>query len=260
MRLFHALEDDGGGKVAELQSKRMVEDFNKEGKMKNYIAVYDVSKSISGTPTEICVALGLLLSKISDDPWKGKVIRFSENSTNAYGRRRAFKVKNRVLLQLREVGKGTDDQKGSSVSDMEFDKASERPLETNNYNVIKRNFREKECGDAVPEIVFLNLRDSKLNPSSPIFLSTGNPYLDLFFQVVSITPSNSLINLLHLAWSYNPLTALKLIHNLCGVRGTGKSDKNGFYTVIFWLHQNHPKTLAYNLPTFANFGYFKDFP
>ncbi|TQE10309.1 hypothetical protein C1H46_004148 [Malus baccata] len=31
-----------------------------------------------------------------------------------------------------------------------------------------------------------------------------------------------------------------------GVRGTGKSDKEGFYKAAFWLHQNHPKTLACN--------------
>ncbi|KAL2944059.1 Protein phosphatase inhibitor 2 family member C [Bienertia sinuspersici] len=68
---------------------------------------------MSGTPTEICVALGLLLSKISD-------IHVKE-------RRRAFKVKNREHMIKRVL----------VYSDMEFDKASERPLETNNYNGFK---------------------------------------------------------------------------------------------------------------------------
>lgn len=95
---------------------------------------------------------------------------------------------------------------------------------------------------------------------SPTFLSTGNPCLDLFFHIVPGTPSDSLIQRLKLAWSYNPLTTLKLICNLRGVRGTGKSDKNGFYTAALWLHQNHPKTLACNLTSFSDFGYFKDFP
>ncbi|KAK9748881.1 hypothetical protein RND81_02G087700 [Saponaria officinalis] len=96
--------------------------------------------------------------------------------------------------------------------------------------------------------------------NSATFLETGNPCLDLFFQVVPDTPSDSLIDRVESAWSHNPLTTLKLICNLRGVRGTGKSDKNGFYTAALWLHKNHPKTLACNLPSFAEFGYFKDFP
>ncbi|XP_021718160.1 uncharacterized protein LOC110685912 [Chenopodium quinoa] len=95
---------------------------------------------------------------------------------------------------------------------------------------------------------------------SATFLSSGNPCLDLFFHVVPGTPADSLTQRLDLAWAHNPLTTLKLICNLRGVRGTGKSDKNGFYTAAFWLHKNHPKTLACNLPSFADFGYFKDFP
>ncbi|XP_057531899.1 uncharacterized protein LOC130810014 [Amaranthus tricolor] len=96
--------------------------------------------------------------------------------------------------------------------------------------------------------------------NSATYLSTGNPCLDFFFHIVPDTPSESLINRLDLAWSYNPLTTLKLMCNLRGVRGTGKSNKNGFYTAALWLHKNHPKTLASNLQSFAQFGYFKDFP
>ncbi|XVF81473.1 hypothetical protein PTKIN_Ptkin15bG0158000 [Pterospermum kingtungense] len=95
---------------------------------------------------------------------------------------------------------------------------------------------------------------------SATFLSSGNPCLDLFFHVVPGTPPESLKERLRLAWAHNPLTTLKLICNLRGVRGTGKSDKEGFYTAAFWLHKHHPKTLACNLDSFADFGYFKDLP
>jgi len=95
---------------------------------------------------------------------------------------------------------------------------------------------------------------------SPTFLSIGNPCLDFFFHVVPDTPSETLIERLKLAWSHNPLTTLKLVCNLCGVRGTGKSNKEGFYAAALWLHENHPKTLATNVPSFADFGYFKDLP
>ncbi|XP_059277463.1 uncharacterized protein LOC132031464 [Lycium ferocissimum] len=95
--------------------------------------------------------------------------------------------------------------------------------------------------------------------NSGTFISSGNPCLDFFFHVVPDTSPDDLISRLELAWAHNPLTALKLICNLRGVRGTGKSDKEGFYTAAFWLHYKHPKTLACNVKVIADFGYFKDF-
>ncbi|XVE90060.1 hypothetical protein DITRI_Ditri20bG0046500 [Diplodiscus trichospermus] len=93
---------------------------------------------------------------------------------------------------------------------------------------------------------------------SATFLSSGNPCLVFFFHVVPNTSPDSLKERLRLAWAHNPLTTLKLICNLRGVRGTGKSDKEGFFTAAFWLHGYHPKTLACNLDSFADFGCFKD--
>ncbi|GLT71024.1 hypothetical protein SLA2020_430690 [Shorea laevis] len=68
---------------------------------------------------------------------------------------------------------------------------------------------------------------------SPTFLSTGNPCLDFFFQVVPDTPSEYLIERLQLAWAHDALTTLKLICNLRGVRGTGKSNKKGSTPLLF---------------------------
>ncbi|XP_059633562.1 uncharacterized protein LOC132276237 isoform X2 [Cornus florida] len=95
---------------------------------------------------------------------------------------------------------------------------------------------------------------------SPTFLSSGNPCLDFFFHVVPDTPSEAVTRRLQLAWDQDPLTALKLVCNLRGVRGTGKGDKEGFYAAALWLHGSHPKTLAHNATTIAEFGYFKDLP
>nr|GMD72052.1 uncharacterized protein LOC109185905 isoform X2 [Ipomoea batatas] len=94
---------------------------------------------------------------------------------------------------------------------------------------------------------------------SATFLSTGNPCLDFFFHVVPHMPPQDLIGRVDVAWAHNPLTTLKLICNLRGVRGTGKSDMEGFYLAALWLHYNHPKTLSGNLKALAEFGYFKDF-
>ncbi|CAN0901460.1 Uncharacterized protein L728 [Linum grandiflorum] len=94
---------------------------------------------------------------------------------------------------------------------------------------------------------------------SATYLSTGNPCLDFFFHIVPNTPADHLIARLHLAWAQDAITALKLICNLRGVRGTGKSDKEGFYAAALWLYNHHPKTLALNAKALAEFGYFKDF-
>ncbi|ESQ43482.1 hypothetical protein EUTSA_v10015490mg [Eutrema salsugineum] len=92
------------------------------------------------------------------------------------------------------------------------------------------------------------------------YLSADNPCLDFFFHVVPSTPKKSLEQRLQAAWDHDALTTLKLICNLRGVRGTGKSDKEGFYTAALWLHGHHPKTLASNIEQLSEFGYFKDFP
>lgn len=93
---------------------------------------------------------------------------------------------------------------------------------------------------------------------SATFLSTGNPCLDFFFHVVPDTPAQELKERLELAWKHDPLTTLKLICNLRGIRGTGKSDKESYYSAALWLHEHHPQTFASNVESFANFGYYKD--
>uniref|UniRef100_A0ACD5XDL8 Uncharacterized protein n=1 Tax=Avena sativa TaxID=4498 RepID=A0ACD5XDL8_AVESA len=95
---------------------------------------------------------------------------------------------------------------------------------------------------------------------SATYSASGNPCLDFFFQVVPSTPAERVRELLKAAWAHDPLMALKLACNLRGVRGTGKSDKEGFYAAALWMHAEHPKTLACNVAALAEFGYLKDFP
>ncbi|KAI3929905.1 hypothetical protein MKW98_004059 [Papaver atlanticum] len=101
------------------------------------------------------------------------------------------------------------------------------------------------------------------NPPSPPLpppSSSGNPLFDFFYHVVPGTKPKTVVRRLELAWNYDSLIALKLICNSRGVRGTGKSDKTSFYAAALWLHKHHPKTLACNVRTFAEFGSFKDLP
>ncbi|KAF8687204.1 hypothetical protein HU200_042872 [Digitaria exilis] len=96
--------------------------------------------------------------------------------------------------------------------------------------------------------------------NSPTFSSSGDPCLDFFFHVVPDTPASSVASRLAAAWAAEPLTALRLACNLRGVRGTGKSDREGFYAAALWIHGHHPSTLALNARAVAQFGYLKDLP
>ncbi|KAG2656448.1 uncharacterized protein LOC120672538 [Panicum virgatum] len=175
-------ENDGG--VADLQWQRVVDDMRALGRLTNCVAVCDVSGSMSGIPMDVCVALGLLVSELSDDPWRGHVITFSERPqlhritgdtlpekisfirTMDWGMNTDFQA---VFDKILEVAVGAQLAPERMVrrvfvfSDMEFDQASAQPWETD-YEAIVRKFTEAGYGAAVPEVVFWNLRDSKAVP------------------------------------------------------------------------------------------------
>ncbi|CAI9106082.1 OLC1v1005140C1 [Oldenlandia corymbosa var. corymbosa] len=182
--IIAALNDDDGGQVAELQWQRMVDDLAKNGKLKNCLSICDVSGSMSGIPMEVSVALGVLVSELSDEPWKGNLITFSTNPSLQRVQGDSLKAKTNFVRRM-EWGMNTDFQKVFDLilqvavkgnlkeeemikrlfvfSDMEFDQASMRPWETD-YQTIVRKYREKGYGNCVPEIVFWNLRDSMATP------------------------------------------------------------------------------------------------
>ncbi|KAL9150364.1 hypothetical protein ABFS82_12G163800 [Erythranthe guttata] len=182
--IISALEHGDGGQVAELQWKRMVDDMGKKGKMNNCLAICDVSGSMSGIPMEVSVALGVLVSELSESPWKGKLITFSENPmlqsvegeslrektefvrNMDWGMNTDFQKVFDLLLKVAADGRLKADQMIKRLfvfSDMEFDQASGTPWETD-YEAIVRKFKEKGYGECVPEIVFWNLRDSMATP------------------------------------------------------------------------------------------------
>ncbi|XP_078179375.1 uncharacterized protein LOC144573468 [Carex rostrata] len=186
-------EDD---KVAELQWIRMVDDLLQKGTLSNCIAVCDVSGSMTGTPMKVCVALGVLVSELSEEPWKGKVITFHESPSIQIIRGKSLKEKmnfvrrmdwglntnfQRVFDQVLDTAVRAQIKPEGMVkrvfvfSDMEFHEArgeeypwclddkdyiTPEPWETD-YEVICQKFAARGYGDVVPEIVFWNLRDSR---------------------------------------------------------------------------------------------------
>lgn len=182
--ILSSISDDGEGQVAELQWKRMVEDLLKIGQMKNCIAVCDVSGSMEGIPMQVCIALGMLLSEVSEDPWKGKVITFSSEpqlqtlvgeslrskmtfmQEMDWGHNTDFQKVFDLILQVAIKNKLTQEAMIKRIfvfSDMEFDQASSNSWETD-YEVIKKKFKQSGYENAVPELVFWNLRNSRATP------------------------------------------------------------------------------------------------
>ncbi|KAK4707946.1 hypothetical protein R3W88_028871 [Solanum pinnatisectum] len=181
--IIASLKDSTGPEVAELQWNRMVGDLAKKGNLTNCVAICDVSGSMSGTPMEVCVALGLLISELSDEPWKGKLITFSRNpefhmvkgktlseKTNFirrmdWGGNTAFQKVFDKILEVAVRGNLSEEQMIKTFfvfSDMEFDETSASPWDTD-YQGIQRKFKKKGYYK-VPEIVFWNLRNSKATP------------------------------------------------------------------------------------------------
>ncbi|PHT31402.1 hypothetical protein CQW23_27739 [Capsicum baccatum] len=181
--IIASLQNSTGPEVAELQWNRMVDDFAKKGKLTNCMAICDVSGSMRGTPMEVCVALGLLISEISEEPWKGKLITFSTDPEFHIVKGKRLSQKTNFIRKMDWDG-STDFQKVFDkilevavrgnlreeqmikrlfvFSDMEFDQASASPWDTD-YQVIRRKFKRKGY-NRVPEIVFWNLRNSRATP------------------------------------------------------------------------------------------------
>ncbi|KAF3786549.1 Uncharacterized protein EJ110_NYTH20798 [Nymphaea thermarum] len=178
-----AATNGGTDEVAELQWRGIVEEMQKKQKLTNSLAICDVSGSMAGTPIEVSIALGLLVSELSSKPWNGHLLTFSKNpqlheieggtlaekyqfvENMQWGMNTDFQKVFDMILKIAVDGSLTQDQMIKRVfvfSDMEFDEASANPWETD-YMAIVRKFRE--CGyEKPPEIVFWNLRDSIATP------------------------------------------------------------------------------------------------
>ncbi|EMS51597.1 hypothetical protein TRIUR3_19876 [Triticum urartu] len=194
--------DDGG--LADLQWQRMVDDMRALGKLNSCVAVCDVSGSMSGLPMDVCIALGLLVSELTDDPWRGRVITFSEQPNihmikgdtlsektefvrnMDWGMNTDFQAVFDKILEV-AVGAGLPAEKMAVLDKiLEVAGGAGLPAEKmvqrvfvfsdmefdqasanpweTDYEAIVRKFSEAGYGAAVPEIVFWNLRDSKAVP------------------------------------------------------------------------------------------------
>lgn len=170
----------------EVQWNDLVQKLSILGKFNKTQAVVDVSGSMSGTPMEVAISLGLIISQLTNEPFNNKIVTFSSNPQfhNIVGKNLKEKVQNlqtanwgmntnfikvfELLLQHAQFFNLPQDQMVETLfifTDMQFDVANRIKSDEsiNNdinttYNIIKNMFSETIY--TPPKIIFWNLRSS----------------------------------------------------------------------------------------------------
>ncbi|CAL2272548.1 unnamed protein product [Prunus armeniaca] len=169
------VNDGDVGQVAEIQWKAMVEHiYLKQGKFKNCLPVCQ-------NFGERLAALQILMSELSEEPWKGKLINFSENP-QLYSLQGLDDLKSKGEL-VKDGLPGLGDQMIRRVFVFAmyqgFDDALgyDRCWKTD-YEAIQRKFKDNGYGDVVPQIVFWNV--SNVIPTSVRSIQQGVAMLSGF--------------------------------------------------------------------------------
>lgn len=143
----------------------------------NFIAVSDVSESMTGLPMSISIALGILTSELNKGFFGGKIITFDSNpeiinldkklsleeklktvsKMNCNKNTDLTKIMDLILnIAIQEKINDEDLPTLLIFSGVEFDSVTENSIITH-MNAIDNKF--DECGYKIPNIVFWNLKD-----------------------------------------------------------------------------------------------------
>lgn len=175
--------DESEARVAESQWNVILEDVKRKGSIDSSLVVCDVSGSMAGTPMEVAIALGILISSLAKPPFQNALITFSEQPEffvlPPYEHRLQEKVKavrnmkwgyntnfqkvfDVILERATKFGLTAEDmpKRLYVLSDMQFDMAFMSGYHPNNYKTTFDAVKTKyaQHGYAMPEIVFWNLR------------------------------------------------------------------------------------------------------
>nr|POE54613.1 uncharacterized protein CFP56_53185 [Quercus suber] len=154
------LNNGSSSEVVECEWQRLVRHMGNKGRLKNCLAIWDTSKTIEATQIDICASMGILISELSDEPWKGKVITCSKNP-------KLCKIEGDNLQSKIEFMKGLECDGNldfQKVFDLLFEVSEAKKLSPSRMvkTVYVLGFQQE--GDTVlPEIVCWNPRDSPLS-------------------------------------------------------------------------------------------------
>jgi len=161
--------------VAEVQWKVILDALREQGSLSRSVALSDVSGSMSGTPMDVSIALGLVLSELCDGPFHNMVITFEETPrfhevqgdsfqqrvrslANApWGGSTDFLAAMDLILEMAKqenVPQSEMPDKLFVFSDMQFNQADGN-YKTNHQTVVDKF---KNAGYEVPLLVYWNVR------------------------------------------------------------------------------------------------------
>ena len=213
---MHSYHDDP---AVNAQWSALISRLKTAGLFKDAMAVCDVSGSMSGVPMEVSIALGLVVSELTAEPFHGKVITFSEvpqwhtvvGSTlreKVHSLSRAHWAMNtdfiavfKMLLTEAKAYRLTPEQMIKKIfvfTDMQFDSATNAKKYQTAYDVVKEMY--EEAGYTIPQIVFWNLRDThsafpvrKDTPGVALMSGFSAEMLKLFLDDEPITPYSMML-------------------------------------------------------------------
>lgn len=174
--LKHTYSDDAVNDTIEEAWKALVARVGAQGTLTSGVSVVDVSGSMSGTPMNCAIAMGLLVAELCEGPFHNRVLTFDSNpawhvvkeatlkdkvaklSRAPWGGSTNLQKTFDLILELAVQNKVKQEHMPQTLfiySDMQFNQAVEGNFMETNYAAVVRKFTE--AGYAVPQIVFWNV-------------------------------------------------------------------------------------------------------
>lgn len=145
-----------------------------EGSDERILPICDVSGSMSGTPLEVSIGLGMYISERNEGPFKDRFMTFSENpqlhrlngtflervdqlDSADWGGSTDLQKTFEVILKYALKNDVSEDQMPTKlliISDMQFDEATDNT--GTNFEAIQEQYRD--AGYHMPSIIFWNVR------------------------------------------------------------------------------------------------------
>jgi hypothetical protein len=216
--------------VVELQWQQIVENTSKLGNFEDSIVLSDVSGSMDGVPMEVSIALGILISSLTAEPFKNTVISFDTNPTmhiipDTYttlqqkvnsmkevpwgGTTDLYKVFELILNRAKQYGLSPDQmpKRLYILSDMQFDSAIECDTKTV-FESIEDMYSKTIY--TRPDIIFWNLRSDTTNDftvhigGQAIDVPIKNGHLSHFRQIYNLHwGESSIYSIYELKFDFN---------------------------------------------------------
>ncbi len=208
--------------ATDAQWHAMIARLRAAGLFEDTVALCDVSGSMGGVPMEVSIALGLVVSELSAEPFKNKVITFSAVpqwhevkgatlSEKVFSLSRAHWEQNtdfiavfKMILAEAKVYRLRPEQMIKKIfvfTDMQFDSATNSGRYNTAFDVVKEMYTA--AGYAMPQLVFWNLRDThasfpvrKDTPGVALMSGFSAEMLKLFLDNAPMTPYSMMLRAL----------------------------------------------------------------